>query len=144
MIYLLDVNLLIALVDENHVHFSLANDWFRQMGKSQWATCPMTENGFLRILSSRAYPLEFNRPGQVFDLLRKLCADTHHRFWPDDFSLLDLPGEADQFVTQSRNITDLYLLALAIRHEGRLATLDQRIPARQVEGGDAALFVVRP
>ena len=143
MIYLLDVSLLIALVDQNHIHFAVASEWFRRIGQRRWATCPITENGFLRILSSSAYPVEFSGAGQVFGLLGKLCEHKNHHFWPDDFSLLDLSGDLDRLAVGSRDITDLYLLALAIRHGGQLATLDQRIPSARVEGGEAALHVIR-
>lgn len=144
MTYLLDVSALIALIDENHVHHISVADWFQAEGRRGWSTCPLTENGALRVLSSSSYPIEFGKPRQVFDLLRALRKQGRHRFWPDDFSLLDLAEHSPGFSISSHQITDLYLVALAARYSGKLATLDRRIPADKISGGAAALHLIVP
>lgn len=136
-IYLLDVNVLIALLDPGHPFASPANHWFQGIRDEGWATCPMTENGVIRILSSSSYPTASPNPVDHARKLGELCELGQHRFWPDDISSLDvLTGEIRP---TSAQITDLYLLALAIAHGGTLATLDQRIPNHLLEGGSEAL-----
>lgn len=143
--YLLDVNLLLALSDPRHEHHELAHRWFAShcqvgRGRQSWATCPITENGFVRIASHPRYP---NRPGEaaaVLAILRRFCAAEGHQFWPDEVTLRDAlePGA----VVASAQVTDVYLLGLAVRHGGKLATLDQRIPAAVVRGGLQALETI--
>ncbi|MFZ5570287.1 MAG: TA system VapC family ribonuclease toxin [Thermodesulfobacteriota bacterium] len=136
-IYLLDVNLLIALCDPMHVHHDGAHRWFASKGRGQWATCPLTENSFVRIASHPRYP---NRPGDVsvvLSILQRFCQTKGHSFWPEDISLRDLlPADA---VIHHAQITDLYLLGLAAHKGGKLATLDRRIPADVIPGGIEAL-----
>jgi len=139
-IYLLDINLLLALTDPMHVHHEPAHQWFAEKAQHAWATCPLTENGFIRIASHPSYP---NRPGDVatvFAILRQLCQATGHHFWPEDLSILEtlLP---DGVITHSQ-ITDVYLLGLAVHHKGKLATLDQRIQANAVRDGRQALELI--
>jgi len=142
--YLLDVSVLIALIDENHVHHTLAADWFKSEGSRSWATCPLTENGALRVLSSPSYPVEFETPQHVFDLLRALRGQGHHRFWPDDISLLDIVERAPGTTVSSQQITDIYLLALAARFGGKFATLDRRIPVDKISAGPLVLHLIIP
>lgn len=135
--YLLDVNLLLALNDPMHVHHALARRWFAGEKRQSWATCPITENGFVRIASHPSYP---NPPGSVHAvvaILRRLCGAPGHEFWPDDISINDLLA-AGTLITHG-HITDVYLLGLAVRNGGKLATLDDRIPAGAVRGGAAAI-----
>lgn len=138
--YLLDVNLLLALSDPMHVHHEPAHRWFAAIGSASWATCPITENAFVRIASQPSYP---NRPGDVgvvLDILRRWCEADGHHFWPDDASIRDLilPGA----VVVHQQLTDVYLLGLAGGRGGKLATLDQRIPAEVIAGGPAALELI--
>ena len=138
--YLLDINLLLALADPLHVHHELAHQWFSQMGRHRWATCPLTENGFVRIASHPKYP---NRPGDanfVLALLHQFCAMEGHEFWADAISLRHLIA-ADVVFTHQQ-ITDLYLLGLAVHQQGKLATLDQRIAVLAIEGGAEALEIL--
>jgi uncharacterized protein len=139
-IYLLDINLLLALADPMHVHHERSHQWFTERGKKAWATCPLTENGFVRIASHPKYP---NRPGDVpavLAILRQVCNMTGHRFWTEDLSILQIL-EVDAIITHAQ-ITDVYLLGLAARKRGKLATLDQRIPVDAVRGGHQALELV--
>lgn len=138
--YLLDVNVLIALSDSMHVNHEAAHRWFAAHGKTSWATCPLTENGFVRIASHPSYP---NRPGDapvVVGLLHQLCAAEGHTFWPEAVSLRTILRPA-ALLTHNQ-VTDVYLLGLAIAQGGKLATFDQRIPAIVVQGGDKALEVI--
>jgi uncharacterized protein len=138
--YLLDINLLLALSDPMHVHHDIAHQWFARTGRPMWATCPLTENGFVRIASHPKYP---NRPGDVhmvLAMLRQFCAMEGHQFWADDLSLRDLLP-ADVVVTHQQ-ITDLYLLGLAVHRNGKLATLDHHIPASALQDGLQALEVL--
>lgn len=140
--YLLDVNMLLALSDPMHVHHDAAHHWFAARGRSAWATCPVTENGFVRIASHPSYP---NRPGDVpavLSILRQFCAAPGHRFWAADLSIRDMlqPGT----VITHTQITDVFLLGIAIHNGGKLATLDQRISTAAVQGGSEALELITP
>jgi hypothetical protein len=139
---LLDVNVLVALFDPDHVHHDAAHDWFADSRGEGWATCPLTENGVVRILSNLRYSPTAESPARIVDRLRTFCASGHHVFWADDVSLL----EARQFATDApvshRQITDVYLLGLARHHGGRLATFDRTIPLAASPGADAGDLVV--
>lgn len=125
MTYLLDINVLIALFDRKHVHSQTAHRWF-ESAKSSWATCPITENGFVRILSNPRYHDLSIAPVQAIDGIQRMCEDPNHVFWPDSVSLLErLVGE--QSLIRPSQVTDFYLASLAQHHGGKLATLDQRI-----------------
>ena len=137
-----DINVLLALSDPLHIHHEAAHQWFAKKGKKSWATCPLTENGFVRIASHPQYP---NRPGDVqavLAILRRFCQAREHQFWDEDLSIRDLL-RTDVLLT-SGQITDVYLLGLAVHHEGRLATLDQRLPVKALEGGREALELIVP
>lgn len=138
--YLLDVNLLLALSDPMHLHHEAAHRWFVARGRQSWATCPLTENGFVRVASHPNYP---NRPGDVpavFAILRQLCGAEGHQFWAEDISILEIM-EPGAIITPAQ-ITDVYLAGLAAHKKGRLATLDQRIPVDAVRGGKGAVELI--
>ena len=138
--YLLDINMLLALTDPMHVHHEPAHQWFAEAGHQAWSTCPLTENGFVRIASHPKYP---NRPGDVpamLSILRQLCESPGHYFWTEDLSILEIL-EPDAIITHAQ-ITDVYLLGLAVRNKGKLATLDQRIPVDAVRGGRQAIELI--
>ncbi|MBM3791834.1 MAG: VapC toxin family PIN domain ribonuclease [Acidobacteria bacterium] len=137
---LLDVNLLLALSDPMHIHHGSAHCWFAEKGHRAWATCPLTENGFIRIASHPNYP---NRPGDVAAvsaILRQLCEAPGHRFWAEDVSILSIL-KPDAIITHAQ-LTDVYLLGLALHKRGKLATLDQRIPVDAVRDGRKALELI--
>ena len=137
---LLDVNLLLALTDPMHLHHDIAHEWFQTKGRKSWATCPITENGFVRIASHPSYP---NRPGDagyVLTLLRHFCASEGHIFWAEDISITNLL--APDFALTHKQVTDLYLLGLAASKGGKLATLDQRIPVTAVSNAEFALEII--
>ena len=142
MTFLLDVNVLIALLDPAHASFTVARDWFKSTGKTSWATCPITENGVIRIVGRPSYPNTPGPPAIVAEILRNLCALPGHEFWPDSISLLDGRYFEAAKIGTPRDMTDIYLLALAATHEGRLATFDRRLSTNGVVGGRRALCVI--
>ncbi len=139
---LLDVNVLVALFDPDHVHHELAHDWFADARSAGWATCPVTENGFVRVLSNPAYGLTDRRPVVLMGALRKFCASGHHEFWPAAASLADERLFAPQFLAGHRQVTDIYLLGLATSRQGCLATFDRTIPVAAVLGASAESLAV--
>ncbi len=140
MMYLLDANILIAMADPCHVQHSKVQQWFHGQPGRGWATCPLTENAFLRILSAPTYPGSPGDPGAVRQLLTQMCSFPGHQFWPDHLTLND----AARFpaLPASQHLTDLYLLALAASHQGKLATLDRRIDPHLLPDGPKAYFLI--
>ena len=137
--FLFDVNVLIALIDPTHVQHDRAHDWFVREGRRAWATCPLTENGVLRIVGNARYPNSPGTPAAVAELLAILRELGGHEFWADDVSLLDPKcADADRLL-DSAQITDSYLLALARAHRGKLATFDRRLVTDAVVDGQKAL-----
>ncbi|MFO1266368.1 MAG: TA system VapC family ribonuclease toxin [Rubrivivax sp.] len=130
---LLDVNVLIALLDAAHIGHAKATAWLAGELRGGWASCPLTQNGCIRIMSQPAYPGA--RPAaEVAARLAEAMRDASHRFWPDDVSLLD-EGTVDwSHVLGHRQVTDAYLLALSVRHRGRFVTFDGRIDTSIVPG----------
>jgi len=132
---LLDVNVLIALIDPNHVFHDAAHEWFDQNRQYGWATCPITENACLRILGKPGYPYRGLTIAGVRGILARFCATREHRFWPDSVSVLD---ETRFGLTSAgpKNITDLYLLGMAIAQGGRLVTFDRGIREELIAGAE--------
>jgi len=140
---LLDVNLLVALFDPDHVHHDLAHDWFEDNRSAGWATCPVTENGFVRVLSNPAYGSAVTRVASLVEGLRKFCASGHHQFWPDAVSLRDEKLFNLSLLGGHRHLTDTYLLGLAKKMQGRLVTFDRSIALKAgVGAGSETLEVV--
>ena len=131
---LLDVNLLVALFDPDHVHHELAHDWFADHRANGWATCALTENGFVRVLANPGYGAAVNRPAELVRRLRLFCASGHHTFWTDTLSLRDRKIFNPSSIRGHRQVTDIYLLGLAKKTEGCLATFDRSIPLSAVVG----------
>ena len=143
MTYLLDVNVLIALVDAGHVQHDAAHEWFGRAGQAAWATCPIIENGVLRIIGNPRYPNSMETPAAVGPIIALLRSHPGHSFWPDDISLLD-PQHVDAArVLTTEQVTDTYLLALARAHGGTLATFDRRLVVDAVPNGARHLEVIR-
>jgi toxin-antitoxin system PIN domain toxin len=143
LVYLLDVNVLIALVDSAHIHHEPAHRWFAEEGSAAWATCPLTENGALRVMGSRRYPGSLGSPVAVLPSLLSLRSLPGHRFWPDDLSLLDSEWVNLERLLSSDQITDTYLLALARSQEARLASFDRRLVTSAVRDGGDHLHLIR-
>jgi toxin-antitoxin system PIN domain toxin len=142
MPHLLDVNVLIALLDANHVHHARATRWFLDEAQGDWLSCPITQNGAIRIMSGSRYgPTSFT-PSAVVDQLQFLMTETSHRFVADDVSLLD-DGRIDRTsLTQSSQVTDIYLLALAVQNNALLATMDHRLRSDGIVSGHAGLRLI--
>jgi uncharacterized protein len=139
---LLDVNFLVALFDPDHVHHDPAHDWFVSARGSGWATCPVTENGLVRVLTNAGYGAVTLRPGEVLDRLRSFCGSGDHVFWQDEVSLRDRRLFNPSVIRGHRQVTDVYLLGLAKHMGGRLATFDRSIPLSAVVGATRQTIAV--
>ncbi|MDE2085148.1 MAG: VapC toxin family PIN domain ribonuclease [Xanthomonadaceae bacterium] len=138
---LFDVNVLIALLDAAHVHHARAMQWLGDNIRHGWASCPLTQNGCIRILAQPNYPNSVPAV-QAAARLREAVRTVHHEFWADDQSLLDDDLFNWTHLLGPRQLTDAYLLALAVRHKGRFVTLDRRVPLAAVPGATAKHLVV--
>ena len=142
MTFLLDVNVLIALIDPAHVAHDAAHAWFAREGQGAWATCPMTENGVIRIVGHPKYPNTPGSPAAVAAIVSQLRSLPGHVFWPDDISLAGADHVDPTHILTPGQVTDSYLLALATARHGRLATFDRRLSTKAVAGGQAALSLI--
>ena len=138
---LLDVNVLIALLDSDHASHHVAIHWFAANAGIGWSSCPITQIGCVRIMSHPGYP-NAHAVHEVVARLREATAATVHSFWADDVSLLDAQLIDSTRVHGPRQSTAVYLLALAVKHGGRLVTFDQSIARAAVRGASAAQLVV--
>jgi len=134
VIALLDINILVALMDEDHVHHQLAHDWFEDNKEAGWASCPLSENGLLRVFSNPAFidppvPLP-----DLIGLLKRFYERSAHHFWADDISLRDPAVFLMTAVRGYRQLTDVYLLGLAVKHRGKFVTFDSGVPLGAVVG----------
>jgi len=141
MISLLDVNVLIALFDGAHCFHEAAHAWFESKHTSGWASCPITENGMVRVLSHPSYPGRRTTLRDAIERLARFRTSGNHTFWPDAVSICEPMIDATH-VRGHRQITDVYLLALAVHHGGRLATFDRSIPLAAVTGAVAERLAV--
>jgi toxin-antitoxin system PIN domain toxin len=143
MTYLLDVNVLIALIDPRNAHHQTAHVWFANAGRASWATYPLTENGAIRVVGNPRFPNSPGSPEAVAVSLESLLGLPGHEFWPDDISPLDRHRIDLSRMLNSSQVTDSYLLALAVAHGGQLATLDRRLIPDAVINGLQALHLIR-
>jgi uncharacterized protein len=133
--FLLDVNVIIALLDSKHAFNRRAHAWWASDGKMGWASCPLTENAVLRIMSHPSYDAQYRFSVDALAAqVRDFIDNTDHQFWPDTISLLDDSLFDPARIHGPKQLTDLYLLALATKHNGRLATFDQGISLSAVIG----------
>lgn len=130
---LLDINVLLALLDSDHVDHGRAHDWLDDEIEAGWASCPITENGFVRIVSQPRYPSPVS-PVAAMELLSRARDSDHHQFWPCDVSLLDASIVDRSRLHGPRQVTDAYLLALATTHEGRFIAFDRSLSLATVRG----------
>ena len=139
---LLDVNVLIALLDADHSLHAGATRWFAGRVRRGWASCPITQNGCARVMSHPTYPSPVPVRA-VMERLGEAIASAYHEFWPDDVSLLDDHIADAARIHGPRQITDLYLLALAVRHDGQFVTFDGSISPDAVRHAEEKhLFVL--
>lgn len=132
---LLDVNVLIALLDQDHSMHERARAWFAANVRAGWASCPITQNGCTRVMSHPGYPNALP-VAAVMDRLGEATATAQHQFWADDLSLLDARIADRTRIHGPRQLTDLYLLALAVRHGGRFVSFDASIPLAAITGAE--------
>lgn len=140
---LLDVNILIALLDGSHIHHCLVTDRLARNIDEGWASSPITQNGCIRILSQPGYRNSVPA-AQVAARLSEAKQHLSHQFWADTFSLLQLGSLEWGRILSSRQVTDAYLLALAVQQGGRYVTLDRGIPLAAVNGAVSEQLVVIP
>ena len=138
---LLDVNVLIALLDGGHVHHAAASSWLGANIHHGWASCPLTQNGCLRIMYADGYPRR-QTVVAVADRLREATAADYHEFWPDEISVLDTSRFELTRWLSSRQITDAYLLALAVHRGGAFVTLDRKVDLQLVPAAEARHLIV--
>lgn len=139
---LLDVNVLIALIDPAHIQHDHAHAWFSSVGRKGFATCPITENGLVRIVGHPKYPNSPGPPAVVVQSLAAIRALKGHQFWPDSLSIADGTHFSASLLSSHGRVTDRYLLALARANQGRLATMDQKLATEVVPGGEAFLELI--
>jgi toxin-antitoxin system PIN domain toxin len=141
MIYLLDINVLIALADTHHPYHSPAVQFFEKHAvREGWASCPLTQNGFLRIFGLPNYPNGVGSPTMALPVLKSMLTAPGHQFWPDSISLTDPP--VIKIPDRPKQLTDCYLLALAASKGGQFATFDKRIDPSFVKGGEKAILTL--
>jgi toxin-antitoxin system PIN domain toxin len=142
MAALLDVNALIALIDSDHVSHPAMQRWFTKHHRLGWVTCPLTENGIVRVLSQPGYPSGQRNPAEVIQVLNalKVAFEKSYQFWSDDVSITDDKLFDTTLIAGSRQITDVYLLGLAARHQGTLVSFDRSLVWQAVRGVSAGLI----
>jgi toxin-antitoxin system PIN domain toxin len=140
---LIDVNVLIALLDPVHPAHAKAHLW-ADTAQGGYATCPIVQNGVFRIMTQPAYanggtPLSLS---VVMDAFVKTIANIDHELWGEPLSLADTTVFDRRFIHGPRQLTDIYLLGLAVQKQGRLVTLDRNIPLQTVRGATPAHMLV--
>ena len=138
---LLDINVLLALFDPDHVDHVRARDWIKAEIRHGWASCALTQNGFVRIISQPRYPNPIP-PAEAVKRLAAATQTTHHEFWTCDLSVLDGAHIDATRVHSPRQVTDVYLLALAAARKGRFVTFDRSIPRDAARRSAATNLVV--
>ena len=138
---LLDINVLISLLDENHTHHASASEWFGGHIESGWVSCPLAQNGCIRIISQPRYPNALDI-SEAVARLRAAVSTPYHHFVADDVSLLDDSIVDHRQLLGPRQLTDIYLLALAVKHDARLVTIDKSVPLAAVRRASGASLIV--
>lgn len=132
-VFLLDANVLIALAWPEHQFHERVGRWFSRHSRGGWATCPFTQSAFVRILSNPAFSSDALTPRNALLVLESNLSLPGHHFWPDAIPVPDAVKIVEERLTGHRQITDAYLLGLAIHNRGKLATLDNGVKAWGVE-----------
>jgi len=127
--YLLDVNVLIALMWPAHESHATALNWFQRNNSQGWATCPFTQAAFVRIVSNPAFSRDAVTPQEAVSLLESNLRHTHHEFWPDELDFVAATRSFLPTLIGHRQVTDAYLLGLAQKRKGKLVSLDRSVAA---------------
>lgn len=136
-----NVNVLVAIADVDHRHHDRATAWVDGLGTRGWATCAITENGMVRIMSQPSYPNAVS-PSTVTRILEATCRGTDHEYWPCDVTIRDAGVIDREQIRGPRQVTDVYLLALAVAHGGRFVTLDGAVSLEAAPGATPDHLVV--
>lgn len=139
---LLDVNVLVALFEPDHVHHEVAHDWFAESRRAGWATCPVTENGLVRILTNPGSHSPALSIGEAVDALSRFRSSGHHEWWEAGLSLTDSRVFRATALRGHRQVSDVYLAGLAHARGGKLATFDRNIPLTSIVGARPGLLEV--
>ena len=139
---LLDVNVLMALAWPSHIHHEAAHDWFDKKQKYGWATCPITQSALVRLSSNPKILADAVSPKQAITLLEQITSLENHQFWPHDVNLTEASIFKEGYIVGHRQITDAYLLALAMHHNGRLVSFDRAISTYYPAKSDEYLLVL--
>ncbi len=138
---LLDINVLIALFDEDHTHHAAASAWLEEHISDGWASCPLTQNGCIRIMSQPRYPNTVP-VADIVTRLQKAVSTGYHRFVPDNVSILNSDIINHNRLLSPRQITDNYLIALAVENECRFVTFDRSIAFDIVKQASSMSLIV--
>jgi len=125
---LLDVNVLIAMTWPSHEAHGKVQHWLAGRGREKWASCPLTQTAFVRILSNPAFSPNALTPVNALALLQSNLGHPGHQFWHEDLGLLEAMALVQSKIVRHQQVTDAYLLGLTIHKKGRLATLDRKLP----------------
>jgi uncharacterized protein len=140
--YLPDVNVVLALLDPMHLHHEEAHAWYARRKKPVLLLCEHVVNGVLRVASQEKYPNSLGTVQRVREVLREFCRKVPHQLCDRQAFLLDEAVVLKPMLLTPSTVSDLYLLALAVAHEARLATFDRKISVAAIEGGEAAMELV--
>jgi toxin-antitoxin system PIN domain toxin len=122
---LLDVNVLVPLFWRGHNDHNAAQQWFREHERKGWATCPLTQAAFVRLVSNPAFSTDAVPPVEAIALLEENLRLSSHEFWPDDLSFAEAAAYLRPDISGHKQITDVYLLGLAIHRQAKFATFDK-------------------
>jgi toxin-antitoxin system PIN domain toxin len=139
---LLDINVLVALLWRSHEDHEKAQNWFAHAAKAGWATCPFTQAGCVRILSNPAFSKNAVTPQQALKLLSVNMNHPSHMFWPDDLTFPEAVAPLEKLLVGHKQVSDAYLLGLAIRRKAKLVTLDRSVSALLTRERQATVLVL--
>jgi len=139
--FLLDVNVLIALMWPAHENHTQAQGWFGRKSRDGWATCPFTQAAFVRIISNPAFSSDAVTPQEALKLLAANLNHPSHHFWPDEIGLVTATQAFVRRLVGHQQVTDAYLLGLALHKKGKLATMDRGVSALLPEKNSADAII---
>lgn len=132
--WLFDTNLLVALLWPTHEFHGAAQTWFAKNQRAGWATCPLTQSGFVRVISNPLFSRDAVSPAEASERLAVNLASARHRFMPASISFAKAVSPFVARLRGHQQVTDAYLLGLALHHDARLATFDRGLVA--LAGGE--------
>jgi len=139
---LLDASVLIAMMWPAHAAHARVQHWLSKRGTEKWASCPMTQAAFVRIVSNPAFSPNALTPANALALLGSNLEHPGHEFWRDEIQLTEAVELAQAKPVGHQQITDAYLLGLAVHRKGKLVTLDRNIFALLAQKSEKRDLVV--